>query len=229
MNKTYLKSTLILLIVVISGSFFYFGLGQYLSFEYLQQKQSDFQSYKEAHPFASMAIYMSIYILITALSLPGAAILTLLAGALFGLIIGTLLVSFASTIGATAAFLVARFLLRDAIQNKFGDKLKVINEGIEKEGMFYLFTMRLIPAIPFFVINLVMGLTPIKTMKFFFVSQVGMLLGTIVYVNAGTELSKINSPSDILSPTLIASFIALGIFPLIAKKSIGWIKQRKTT
>ena len=147
---------------------------------------------------------------------------------MFGLVQGTIIVSFASTIGATAAFLVSRFMLRDIIQSKFGDKLKIINEGIEREGAFYLFTMRLIPAIPFFVINLVMGLTPIRTIQFFFVSQVGMLLGTIVYVNAGTELSKIQSISGILSPKLILSFVLLGLFPLLTKKSIEWIKRRAT-
>ena len=227
MKKMGLKGVIILLIAGLIGAFFYFGLGQYLSFEYLQQRQLDFQSYKEANPAFTMAVYVVVYILVTALSLPGAAILTLLGGALFGLITGTLLVSFSSTIGATLAFLVARFMFRDVIQSKFGDKLKVINDGIEKEGMFYLFTMRLIPVIPFFVINLVMGLTPIKTLQFFFVSQLGMLAGTIVYVNAGTELAKLESLVGILSPKLILSFVILGAFPLIAKKSVGFIKKRK--
>ncbi len=225
--KNSFKYVVIVLIIALLGAFFYFDLGQYLSFEYLKQRQSDFQAYKEGNPTLTIVIYLVSYIVVTALSLPGAAILTLLGGALFGLLTGTILVSFASTIGATSAFLVARFMLRDAIQSKFGDKLKVINEGIEREGMFYLFTMRLIPAIPFFVINLVMGLTPIKTLHFFIVSQIGMLAGTIVYVNAGTELAKIDSLSGILSPKLIVSFVILGIFPLISKKIIGLIKKKK--
>ena len=226
MSKVYLKCFVALFILGFMGAFFYFDLGQYLSFEYLKQRQSDLQAYQSANPVFSIAIYMVVYVLVTALSLPGAAILTLFGGALFGLVTGTIVVSFASTIGATAAFLVSRFMLKDFVQDKFGDKLRAINEGVEREGMFYLFTMRLIPAIPFFVINLVMGLTPIKTVQFFFVSQVGMLLGTIVYVNAGTELSKIESLAGILSPQLIFSFVLLGIFPLMAKKLIEMIKGR---
>ena len=161
------------------------------------------------------------------MSLPGATILTLLGGALFGLIKGGLLVSFASTIGATLAFLASRYLLKDSIQSKFGDKLKVINEGVKKEGGFYLFTMRLIPAFPFFLVNLVMGLTPIKTLTFFLVSQVGMLPGTLVYVNAGTQLAQLESLSGILSPKLIASFALLGVFPLVAKKAMGFFTNKK--
>ena len=226
MKKTHLKYAVVLLFIGLLACFFYFDLGQYLHFEYLKQRQAELQSYQISKPFLFVAIYMIVYVLVTALSLPGAAILTLFAGALFGLVQGTIIVSFASTIGATAAFLVSRFMLRDIIQSKFGDKLKIINEGIEREGAFYLFTMRLIPAIPFFVINLVMGLTPIRTIQFFFVSQVGMLLGTIVYVNAGTELSKIQSISGILSPKLILSFALLGLFPLLTKKSIEWVKGR---
>lgn len=228
MKKTHLKYAVVLLVIGLLACFFYFDLGQYLHFEYLKQRQSELQSYQRGKPFLFVAISMIVYVLVTALSLPGAAILTLFAGALFGLVQGTIIVSFASTIGATAAFLVSRFMLRDIIQSKFGDKLKIINEGIEREGAFYLFTMRLIPVIPFFVINLVMGLTPIRTIQFFFVSQVGMLLGTIVYVNAGTELSKIQSISGILSPKLILSFVLLGLFPLLTKKSIEWIKRRVT-
>ena len=229
MKKNGLKCTILLLIVGLLGAFFYFDLGSYLSFEFLKEKQSDFQAYKADKPILTAATYVIVYITVTALSLPGAAILTLLGGALFGWVTGTILVSFSSTIGATLAFLVARFMLKDAIQTKFGDKLKVINDGIEKEGMFYLFTMRLIPAIPFFVINLVMGLTPIKTIQFFFISQVGMLAGTMVYVNAGTELAKIDSLAGILSPKLIFSFVVLGTFPLIAKKSLELIKKGKTS
>jgi uncharacterized membrane protein YdjX (TVP38/TMEM64 family) len=170
---------------------------------------------------------MGIYIAVAALSLPGAAILTLAAGALFGNLAGLIMVSFASSIGATLAFLVSRFLLKDYVQKKFGDKLKAINEGVAKEGAFYLFTLRLVPVFPFFVINLAMGLTPIKTLAFYLVSQVGMLPGTFVYVNAGTQIGKLESLKGILSPELIFSFALLGIFPLVAKKIISMIKARK--
>jgi uncharacterized membrane protein YdjX (TVP38/TMEM64 family) len=170
---------------------------------------------------------MAIYILVTSLSLPGAAIMTLAAGALFGLVVGTIVVSFASTIGATLACFVSRFILRDWIQSKFGDKLRTINEGVEKEGSFYLFTLRLIPIFPFWLINLVMGLTKMPLKTFYWVSQLGMFAGTIVYVNAGKELGKIESLSGILSPMLILSFVLLGLFPLIAKKSIAFYKSRK--
>jgi dihydrolipoamide dehydrogenase len=172
-------------------------------------------------------VFFVVYVAVTALSLPGAALMTLVAGAIFGLLWGTVIVSFASSIGATLAFLASRFLFRDAIQRRFGDKLRAINQGIEKEGAFYLFTLRLVPAFPFFVINLVMGLTPIPTRTFYWVSQVGMLLGTIVYVNAGTQIGQIESLRGILSPTLLISFALLGVFPLIAKKIVDAIKARK--
>ena len=179
------------------------------------------------NPLQTMAAFFLVYVAATGLSLPGATILTLAAGAIFGLLWGTVIVSFASSIGATLAFLASRYLLRDSIQAKFGDKLKAINAGIEKDGAFYLFTLRLVPAFPFFVINLVMGLTSIKTRTFYWVSQLGMLAGTIVYVNAGTQIAQIESAAGILSPALIASFTLLGIFPLIAKKIVAVIKARK--
>jgi uncharacterized membrane protein YdjX (TVP38/TMEM64 family) len=170
---------------------------------------------------------MIIYIFVTSLSLPGAAVMTLAGGALFGLITGTIVVSFASTIGASIACFVSRFILRDWMQGKFGDRLKSVNKGIENEGAFYLFTMRLIPVIPFWLINLLMGLTKMPIRRFYWVSQIGMLAGTIVYVNAGKELAKIESLSGILSPSLIFSFILLGLFPLITKKLLGWYKSRR--
>ena len=195
--------------------------------EKIKEVKDDVIALYEDNPIKTSAIFFGVYVAIAALSLPGAAILTLVAGAIFGLGLGVLLVSFASSIGATLAFIVARFLLRDSVQNKFGSYLAPINAGIEKEGGFYLFTMRLIPAIPFFVINLVMGLTAIKTWTFYWVSQLGMLAGTFVFVNAGTELGKIESVGDILSPGLIFSFVLLGVFPLIAKKIIDTIKANK--
>jgi uncharacterized membrane protein YdjX (TVP38/TMEM64 family) len=170
---------------------------------------------------------MAIYILVTALSLPGAAVMTLAGGALFGLLTGSLVVSFASTIGATLACFASRFLLRDWVQARFGEKLKAVNEGIEKEGAFYLFTLRLIPIFPFFVINLVMGLTKMPLMKYYWVSQIGMLPATVVYVNAGRELSKIESLSGILSPRLLISFALLGLFPLVAKRLIVAYRSRR--
>lgn len=153
--------------------------------------------------------------------------MTLVGGMLFGVLWGTLIVSFASTIGATLAFLASRFLFRDFVQKKFGNKLKAVNEGIQKEGKFYLFTLRLIPAFPFFVINMVMGLTSIKVLTYFVVSQIGMLPGTIVYVNAGTQLSKLENLSGIVSPSLLLSFALLGILPLTLKKAMAWVKKRR--
>ena len=170
---------------------------------------------------------MTVYIITAALSLPGAALLTLLGGALFGLLVGTILVSFASSIGATLAFLASRLLLRDWVQNKFGSYLKSFNDGFEKDGGFYLFTLRLIPAVPFFIVNLVMGLTPMKMTTFYWVSQIGMLSGTIVFINAGMQLAQIESLGGILSPNIIFSFVLLGIFPLLARKFVNFFKIRK--
>lgn len=208
------------------AAFFYWDLGQYLSLEYLKSSQVKFQALYERHQLAVIAVYMAIYILVTALSLPGAAVMTLAGGGFFGLVLGTVIVSFASTIGAALACLVARTLLRDWVQQRFGEKLKTINQGIEREGGFYLFTMRLIPVFPFFVINLVMGLTTMRLVTFFWVSQLGMLPGTIVYVNAGKELAKIDSLAGILSPSLIASFVILGLFPITVKKIMQYVRPK---
>ena len=223
------KSKVILLLVVVAliASFFIFDLGKYFSLDYFKTQQGVIEGYYRDNPLQTGLIFFAIYVVVTALSLPGAAIMTLVAGAIFGLLWGVVVVSFASSIGATLAFLVARFLLRDSIQAKFGDKLKAFNAGVEKEGGFYLFTLRLVPAFPFFMINVVMGLTTMKAWTFFWVSQVGMFLGTIVFVNAGTELAKITSLKGILSPGLIGAFVLLGIFPIIAKKIIDGIKGRK--
>jgi uncharacterized membrane protein YdjX (TVP38/TMEM64 family) len=172
-------------------------------------------------------LFFVAYVAVTGLSLPGAAVMTLAGGAVFGLFWGLLLVSFASSLGATLAFLASRFLLRDWVQQRFGDRLRAINAGIEKEGGFYLFTLRLVPVFPFFVINLLMGLTPIKTRTFYWVSQIGMLAGTLVYVNAGTQLARIDSLAGILSPALLGSFVLLGLFPLLAKKIVDAVAARK--
>ena len=190
--------------------------------------QEYFELLYTEHPAAVIAAYMMIYIFTTSLSLPGAAVLTIGGGALFGLITGTLVVSFASTIGATLACFVSRFLLRDWIQRKFSEKIEKVNEGVRKEGAFYLFTLRLIPVFPFWMINILMGLTKMPLFKFYWVSQLGMFPGTIVYVNAGKELAKIESLKGILSPSLILSFVLIGVFPITVKKLISWYKLKKT-
>lgn len=221
------KIIILLIIIVLIVIFRIFNLGEYLSLTYIKESQSKFEILYSEHRITAIAGYMGTYIIVTSLSLPGGAIMGLLAGALFGLITGTVAVSFASTIGATIACFVSRFILRDWIQGKFGDKLKTINKGVEKEGAFYLFTLRLIPAFPFWLINLVMGLTKMPLRRYYWVSQVGMLPGTIVFVNAGKELGKIDSLSGIFSPGLILSFVLLGLFPIITKKLLGFYKSRK--
>ena len=202
-------------------------LGQYLTLSYMRTSQERFALLYAEHGMMVILGYGVIYVLATSLSLPGAAILTLAGGALFGLCTGVLAVSFASTIGATLACAVSRFILRDWVQTRFGEKIKAVNDGIEKEGAFYLFTLRLVPIFPFWLINLVMGLTKMPLRRFFWVSQVGMLPGTIVYVNAGKELAKIESLSGILSPRLIISFVVLGIFPIAANKILSLYKKKK--
>jgi uncharacterized membrane protein YdjX (TVP38/TMEM64 family) len=201
--------------------------GEYLTLSYVKESQERFASLYSGHTVAVIAAYMAVYILVTSFSLPGAAILTVVGGALFGLVTGTVAVSFASTIGATAACAASRFVLRDWVQGKFGDRLKTVNEGIAREGSFFLFTLRLIPVFPFWLINIVMGLTTIRLRTFYWVSQLGMLPGTIVYVNAGRELAKIHSLSGILSPGLIISFAALGLFPIAAKKLVALYRRKK--
>ena len=221
------KAIIIAVVAALIGAFFIFDLGQYLTLEYLKSEKDNILVSYEQNKLGTIVGYMLVYIAVTALSLPGAVIMTLAGGAIFGVLEGTVIVSFASTIGATFAFLASRFVLRDSIQTKFSDKLKSINAGIEKEGAFYLFTLRLIPAFPFFVINLVMGITRIKVSQFFFVSQLGMLPGTVVFVNAGSQLAAIDSLAGILSPGLLFSFVLLGIFPLLAKKIIGIVKSQR--
>ncbi len=221
------KLVLVLLIIVLLFSFFYFDLGRYLSLSSLKGQLAGFQDYYGRHRMLTMGVYLGVYILVTALSLPGAVIMTLAGGAVFGLVFGTVLVSFASSIGATLAFLFSRFLFKDWVQKKFSSKLSAVNKGVEQEGGFYLFTLRLVPVFPFFVINLVMGLTPIKTVVFYLVSQAGMLPGTLVYVNAGTQLAKLESVSGILSFNIVFSFALLGIFPFIAKRFTEYIRKQK--
>lgn len=220
------KIIIVLIIIGLIAAFKILNLSEYLSLSYIKESQQNFQELYLKNPAAVIAGYMGIYILVTALSLPGAAIMTLAGGALFGLLAGTVIISFASTIGATLACFAARFVLGDWVQGKLGDRLKAVNEGVHKEGAFYLFTLRLIPVFPFWLINLGMGLTSMPLKTFYWVSQVGMLPGTIVYVNAGKELGKIESLSGILSPALIGSFVLLGLFPILTKKSLELYKRR---
>jgi len=227
MIKKYSKLVLVVAIGVLIWAFSHFNLSDFLTLQALKDRREMFQGFYDLHTAQMIAAYMTVYIITTALSLPGATILTLAGGAIFGLSTGLVIVSFASTIGATLAFLVSRFLLRDSVQKRFGSQLQSFNDGIKKDGAFYLFTLRLIPVVPFFVINLVMGLTPLSVLKFFLVSQVGMLAGTAVYVNAGTEIAKIDSLSGILSPALLGSFVLLGIFPLVAKVLVSFFKAKK--
>ncbi len=208
-------------------AFFYFDLGQYLTLDALKSSQADFADYYRRSPIVVIAAFFLLYVAVAGASLPGAAILTLAAGALFGLVIGTVVVSFASSIGATLAFFASRYLFRDAVRARFGSRLRAIDAGVARDGAFYLFTLRLVPAFPFFLVNLLMGLTTIRAPTFYIVSQLGMFAGTLVFVNAGTQLAQINSLAGIASPGLIASFVALGIFPWIARAILGWVKARQ--
>ncbi|HBX71551.1 MAG TPA: pyridine nucleotide-disulfide oxidoreductase [Halieaceae bacterium] len=221
------KLLIVLALLGLVLAFFALGLHNYLTLDQLKASQARFADLLAAHPVAVPAAYFAIYVVVTALSLPGAAIMTLAGGALFGLGFGLLLVSFASSIGATLAFLVARFLLRDSVQQRFGERLRAIDRGIERDGAFYLFTLRLVPVFPFFIINLLMGLTRLRTWTFYWVSQAGMLAGTAVYVNAGTQLAGIERIGDILSPQLLLSFVLLGLFPWVAKLLVGTIQRRR--
>jgi pyruvate/2-oxoglutarate dehydrogenase complex dihydrolipoamide dehydrogenase (E3) component/uncharacterized membrane protein YdjX (TVP38/TMEM64 family) len=221
------RLVVLVLIVALIAAFFALGGHRYLTFEWIKEQVTAAQTYYQSHRAETIAAYFVLYVLVAGLSLPGAVPMTLIGGALFGLLWGTVIVSFASSIGATIAFLSSRFLLRDWVQERFKKYLRAINEGMENEGGFYLFTLRLLPPIPFFGINLAMGLTPIRTWRFYWVSQLGMLAGTAVYVNAGTQLAALKSPSGILSPGLIGAFVLLGFFPLLAKKVLDVIKARK--
>jgi len=226
-NTWIIRSAIVFFILLFIYLYHFFEFSTLFSLNSLKENHEWFLQYYQSNPLTLITIYFFSYVIITALSLPGAAVFTLAGGAIFGLWMGTLIVSFASTLGATLAFLSARFLLKDFVQNKFKDRLIKINSGIEKEGAFYLFSLRMIPLFPFFLVNLLMGLTPIKVSTYFFISQVGMLLGTIAYVNAGTELAQIVSPLGLLSPSLIFSFIFIGLLPLASKKFISLLKAQK--
>lgn len=226
-TKTLLRIFAAVVIIALIAGFFVFDFGRFLSLDHLRAERRQFVAAVASHPLQSALIYVAIYIVMAALSLPGAGVASLAGGAIFGLAAGTVLVSFSSAIGATCAFLIARYLFRDAVQRRFGTRLERINRGIERDGAVYLLSLRLVPIFPFFIVNLVMGLTPIRTRTFYIASQVGMLAGTVVYVNAGTQLAHIRTAADILSPSLLASLALLGVFPLFARWMLGIYQRRR--
>jgi pyruvate/2-oxoglutarate dehydrogenase complex dihydrolipoamide dehydrogenase (E3) component/uncharacterized membrane protein YdjX (TVP38/TMEM64 family) len=227
MKATLVRLSLLAALALAVGVFFWFDLGQYFSLAELKTQRDRLMAFVDTHFWATLAGYMAVYIVMAALSLPGAAVLTIAGGALFGLAAGTIAVSFASTIGATLVFLAARFLFHDAVQQRFRKRLKAINAGVERDGAFYLLALRLVPVFPFWVINLVMALTPIRTWTYYWVSQLGMLPATVVYVNAGTQLGQVESTGDILSAELIGAFALLGLLPLILRWLLRLLKHRK--
>ncbi|QXC58739.1 TVP38/TMEM64 family protein [Vibrio mimicus] len=220
------KKLIIALILIVITAILVTQFSQYLTLDMAKAKQAELASYIDAHLLQAAFIYFVVYVLLTAFSIPGATVVTLLGAALFGFWLSLLLASFASTIGATLAFLSSRFLLRDWVQARFADKLLTINQGVERDGAFYLLSLRLIPIFPFFLINLVMGLTPISVWRYYWVSQLGMLPGTAVYLNAGTQLAEISSLGEIVSFPVLASFVLLGVFPIIVKWLMNKFQQR---
>lgn len=221
------RGWLLVALLACVGLFFALDLGQYLNLAAIKSRQAELEAWRVEQPLRAALAFFAAYVLVTALSLPGAAVMTLAVGAVFGLGWGTLIVSFASSIGATLAFLAARWLLGDWVQARFADRLAALNAGMARDGAFYLFTLRLVPILPFFVINLAMGLTRIRPLTFYGVSQLGMLPGTLVYVNAGTQLGRIDSLAGILSPGLLGALVLLGVFPLVARKLAGALRARK--
>lgn len=218
---------LLALLASVLIAYFGFDLGRHLNLETLKAQQSAIESWRAAQPRTAAGLAFVTYIIVTGLSLPGATLMSLAMGAVFGLFWGVILVSFASSIGATLAFLISRFLLHDWVQQHFGERLQAINAGIEKDGAFYLFTLRLVPLFPFFMVNLLMGLTPIKTRTYYLATQTGMLAANLVFINAGTQLAKIDSLSAIISPAVLASFGMLGLFPWFARKIANSMGQRR--
>lgn len=226
-KKTVIRFVISLFVVAVVIAAWRWHIADYLNLDFIRAQQTTIKSYYSEHPFLTVGLFFAAYVAVAALSLPGAAVMTLLGGALLGFWQGLIAVSFASTIGATLAFLLARFLLKDWIQERYQKQLATLNEGFRNEGAFYLFALRLIPVFPFFLVNILTGVVPLKTRHFYGASQLGMLPGTAVYVYAGTELSKIQSLSDIASPSLLAAFIVLGVFPLIAKKIVAALRRRR--
>lgn len=219
------KLILVAVIAAVIAAFFFFDLGQYLNLEYLKSNKDALNALYQEKPILISAIFFIVYVLVAAFNLPAAGLLTIAAGAILGFWNGLFVVSFASTIGATGAFLMTRYLFHDAIQSKFGDRLEAVNTGIQKEGAFYVFGLRLVPLFPFFVVNSVLGLTKLKTWTFYWASQLGMIAGTAVYVNTGTQLAEVSSLNGILSVKLLASFALLGVFPILAKYLLNFLKK----
>ena len=220
------KLLVLLLIAVVVGGFLLFGPRHYLSLEFVQSRLDAIQAYRDANPLKSVATFATIYIVATAASIPGALVLTLLGGAIFGFFLGTVVVLFSATIGATIAFLLARYLFHDMVEARFGDRLRPIQDNFRREGALYLFSMRLVPVFPFFVINLLMGLTSINTLTYALASFIGMAPGTMVFINAGTQLAQLESVGGLLSPAMIASFTLLAVFPYIARFGLRLIRKR---
>ena len=214
-------------LLTLIAAYLYFDLGRLLSLDYVKSQQAAIEAWRATQPISAALLYFAAYVAIAALSLPASVLMSLLGGAAFGLFWGVLLASFASSLGATLAFLASRFMLRDWVQQRYGQQLRPINAGIARDGGAYLFTLRLIPVFPFFIINLLMGLTPLPTWTFYWVSQTGMLASALVYVNAGTQLAQIETLSGIVSPTLLISFALLGVLPLIARKIVKKIAKTK--
>ena len=221
------KIFIILLFASLLGAFFYFDGQQYLNLDTLKAQKDQLEAFYQANPVVIAVAYFAFYVIVTAFALPAAAILTLAGGAIFGFGLGLLLVSFASTIGATIAFLLTRFLFHETVEARFGQRLGTINRGIEREGALYVFGLRLVPLFPFFMVNSVLALTSIKTATFYWASQIGMLAGTAVYVYAGTQLAQVSSLGDVLSPQLLIAFVLLGTFPIMAKHFMNWLRARK--
>jgi uncharacterized membrane protein YdjX (TVP38/TMEM64 family) len=226
-KQTLFRLILLAVVLVLVAAYFLFDLGRYLDLAFLKEVHGSAVGLVREHPVVSTIAFFAAYVVVTALSLPGAAVMTLAGGAVFGLVWGLVIVSFASTVGATLAMLISRRLLGDLVQRKFSQQLASVNQGLARDGGFYLFSLRMVPLFPFFVINLVMGLTPIATWTFYWVSQVGMLPGTFVYVFAGTQLATVEGVGDVLSPGLIVALSLLGLFPLLARKAVGWMRDSR--
>ncbi len=221
------KWILVVSILLVVGVLFYIGPEKYLNLAYIKSILSQLLAYKEANPALTVLVFSSFYIAVVAASIPGALVLTLSSGAIFGFIAGSIIALISATIGATIVFLLARYLFDDWVQAKMGSRVTKIRDNFRKEGALYLFSLRLVPVIPFFAINLVMGLTSIRTMTYFLASLIGMAPGTMVFVNAGTQLAKLDSLKGLLSPGLIASFVLLAVFPYVAKYFLKLYKDRE--
>ena len=225
---SYKKIIVIALILLLLAVLVYLGPEKYLNLPYVQSQLGDIIAYRQAHPLSAALLYAALYVTVTAASIPGALVLTLASGAIFGFVVGTLIASISATIGATLAFLIARYLFDDLVQKKMGERLSKIREKFREEGALYLFSIRLVPVFPFFVVNLVMGLTSIKTSTYMLASFLGMLLPSMVFVNAGMQLAKLDSISGLLSWQIIASFLLLAVFPYAARYFLKWVKARRT-